>query len=176
MKFHRTIRNLYVPVEKFYLKGDNRFPSSNLPVLFYKGVLDIPFLFPAAHVKNVFKSNNWSNAWESGIFKYHHYHSITHEVLGVYKGKTTLQLGGPKGIKLDIQKGDVLVIPAGVAHKNLGEEEDVKCVGAYPNGMDYDMNYGKPGERPQADKNIKAVPVPLTDPVGDDEGLRKLWL
>ena len=167
--------SIRVPVEKFQLKGDNRFPNNNLPALLYKGALDIPFLFPAAHVNNIFKSNNWGNAWENGIYKYHHYHSITHEVLGVYKGKTTLQLGGEKGIKLEIQKGDVLLIPAGVAHKNLGNEEDVKCIGAYPNGMDYDMNYGRPGERPQTDKNIKSVPIPLNDPIGIAAGLGKLW-
>jgi len=162
-------------VEPIKLNGDARFPNSNLPVLLYRGALNIPFLFPAAHVKNVFKSNNWSNSWENGIFKYHHYHSTTHEVLGIYKGKTTLQLGGEKGIKIEIKKGDVLVIPAGVAHKNLGKDEDIKCVGAYPNGMEYDMNYGKPGERPQTDKNIKAVPIPSTDPVGKKEGVMKIW-
>jgi len=176
MKFHRSPNNLSILVERFYLKGDNRFPNSELPVLFYKGALDIPLLFAAAHVKNCLKKNNWSNAWENSIYKYHHYHSITHEVIGVYKGKTTLQLGGEKGIKLQIEKGDVLVIPAGVAHKNLGREEDLKCVGAYPNGMDYDINYGKPGERPQTDKNIKAIPLPSDDPLGaKNKGLKELW-
>jgi uncharacterized protein YjlB len=162
-------------IERFELKDDGIFPNNKLPALLYKGVLNIPFLFPATHVKNLFKKNNWTNAWAFGIYEYHHYHSTTHEVLGVYEGKTTLQLGGDNGVKIDIEKGDVLVIPAGVAHKNLGKEKDVNCVGAYPNGMDYDMNYGKPGERPQTDENIKAVPIPATDPVYGAGGLTEIW-
>ena len=163
-------------VQEFLLKGDSRFPNSNLPVLLYKGILNIPFLFPTVHVRNLFKSNGWSNSLDNGIYGYHHYHSISHEVLGIYGGKTTLQLGGEKGVKITVEKGDVLVIPAGVAHKNLGKAEDVKCIGAYPGGMEYDMNYGKPGERPQTDKNIKKVPIPETDPVkGKNDGLTVIW-
>ena len=169
-------RRVSTAVDQFHLKGDSRFPNSNLPVLLYKGILDIPFLFPIVHVKNLFKSNGWSNAWDNGIYEYHHYHSITHEVLGIYRGKTTLLLGGEKGIKINVEKGDVLVIPAGVAHKNLGKAEDIKCIGAYPDGMEYDMNYGKPGERPKTDKNIKHVAIPKTDPVkGENDGLTVIW-
>jgi uncharacterized protein YjlB len=176
MKNKSRLESSNYQAEKFLLKADARFPNSDFPVLLYRGVLDIPFLFPAAHVKNIFKKNNWSNAWDNGIFQYHHYHSTTHEVLGICKGKATLQLGGEKGIKITVEKGDVLIIPAGVAHRNLGKAEDVKCVGAYPNGMDYDMNYGKAGERPGTDKNIKKVAVPSTDPVGNkSEGLTAIW-
>jgi uncharacterized protein YjlB len=70
----------------------------------------------------------------------------------------------------------VLVIPAGVAHKNLGGENDVGVVGAYPDGRDYDMNYGKPGERPGTDENISGVPIPSGDPVlGNNKGLTTIW-
>ncbi|HVW97179.1 MAG TPA: hypothetical protein VHA56_14505 [Mucilaginibacter sp.] len=136
-------------VKKIYLKDDGVFPNSQLPVLFYEDVLNIPALFPATHVKNLFSDNGWSNSWDDGIFTYHHYHSITHEVLGIYKGETTLKLGG---------------------------ESDAGVVGAYPGGMNYDMNYGKPGERPGTDENIKEVPIPETDPVDGLKGsLQKLW-
>jgi uncharacterized protein YjlB len=40
-------------------------------------------------------------------------------------------------------KGDVLLIPAGVAHKNVGASIDFKCVGAYPGGKEFDINLGK---------------------------------
>ena len=86
-------------------------------------------------------------------------------MLGVCKGETLLQLGGEQGVILFVQKGDVLVIPAGVAHINLGEENDVICVGGYPGGRDYDIKRGRKNERPRADKNIAAVPLPQTDPV-----------
>ncbi|MBS1525919.1 MAG: cupin [Bacteroidetes bacterium] len=162
-------------IRQIHLDDDGTFPNSTLPVLFYKAALYIPALFPAAHVKNLFESHGWSNSWDSGIFEFHHYHSITHEVLGIYSGETTLQLGGDNGVKLQIQKGDVIVIPAGVAHKNLRQENDISCVGAYPEGMDYDMNYGKAGERPATDHNIHKLPLPKTDPVYGDGGLVQIW-
>ena len=124
----------------------------------------------------MFKENDWFNSWKQGIFTYHHYHSITHEVLGIIKGETLLQLGGENGITLFVERGDVLILPAGVAHMNLGEENDVVCVGAYPDGKDYDMKYGKASERPTADENIASTPLPRTDPVfGVKKGLIQLW-
>ncbi len=66
--------------------------------------------------------------------------------------------------------------PAGVAHKNLGEVHDVACVGAYPNGMDYDMNYGNNGERPHTDRKIREALLPEADPVyGKGHGLCQIW-
>jgi uncharacterized protein YjlB len=163
-------------VEHYFLKDDGIYPNSPLPVLFYKNVLKLPPLFTAVYIKRIFNKNNWYNAWDYSVFEYHHYHSITHEVLGFYKGQTLLQLGGKKGIELQVEKGDVLIIPAGVAHKNNGKEKDIACIGAYPDGMDYDINYGTIGERPQADRNISNVPLPAYDPVfGKKGGLNKYW-
>jgi uncharacterized protein YjlB len=162
--------------EQYSVKDDGIFPNSSLPILFYANVLKLPKLFPAMSVKKLFQDNGWKNNWTQGIYTYHHYHSITHEVLGVCKGETVLMLGGENGITLFIQQGDVLVLPAGVAHMNLGQENDVTCVGGYPDGRDYDMNYGKPGERPKADNNIASLLLPETDPVfGKKGGLTEIW-
>jgi uncharacterized protein YjlB len=152
------------------------FPNNSLPILLYPKVLHLPRLFPALAVRKLFQKNNWGNNWKQGIYTYHHYHSITHEVLGVCKGEALLLLGGEQGVTLFVEEGDVLIIPAGVAHMNLGEEKDVICVGGYPDGKDYDMNYGKKSERPATDENIASVTLPLTDPVfGKKDGLLKLW-
>jgi uncharacterized protein YjlB len=49
-------------------------------------------------------------------------------------------------------------------------------VGAYPDGRHWDLLTGKPGERPKADQNIAALPLPDNDPVdGPDGPLRKIW-
>ena len=164
-------------VLKFYLKDDGRFPNNKtLPVLLYRHALKLPSFFAANYVTKLFKNNNWTNSWKAGIFDYQHYHSVTHEVLGVYRGSTTILLGGTKGIKIVLEAGDVLVIPAGVAHKNVTPEKIFKCVGAYPEGMEYDIMYGKVEERPKADKNIKNVPLPLTDPVDGEHGpIKRCW-
>jgi len=160
-----------------YIIDDNGiFPNSILPVLYYPSALKLPLLFSAMHVKSIFEKNDWTNNWRNGIYTYHHYHSVTHETMAVIRGETKLQLGGDNGIELMIRKGDVLVIPAGVAHKNLGGEKDVIVVGGYPGGKDYDMNYGKPGERPGVDNNIRKLPIPSTDPVlGKAQGVPKIW-
>src|SRR5579863_4912831 len=163
-------------LKKIYCADDGIFPNSGLPALLYRNVFTLPFLFPANFIKNIFERNNWSNAWKAGIFPYHHYHSNTHEVLGVYKGKAKIVLGGESGNLIEIQKGDVLIIPAGVAHKNLGAENQVGVIGAYPNGKEYDMKYGRKDERPDADINIEHVPIPKTDPVlGPFSGVVKIW-
>ncbi len=76
----------------------------------------------------------------------------------------------------EVTAGDVLIIPAGVAHKNLGATADLGVVGAYDRGREWDMNYGKPGERPNADVKIARVPLPQMDPVYGAHGpLLEKW-
>lgn len=159
------------------LSDDGTFPNNGkLPLLVYKNAIQIPSDNPAAAVERIFRENAWGSLWRNGIYSYQHYHSTAHEVLGVYGGYVTVQLGGPNGITIDGLAGDVIIIPAGVAHMNLGSSNDFRCVGAYPPGQDWDMNYGKPSERPAADHNIAKVPLPTTDPVyGADGPLVKSW-
>ena len=159
------------------LTDDGTFPNNEkLPLIVFKYAIAIPPDNPAGAIEKIFRSNGWGGSWRNGIYPYHHYHSTAHEVLGIYGGTITVQLGGPRGIIIEGQSGDVIIIPAGVAHKNLGSSSDFRCVGAYPPGQSWDMNYGKPGERPKADQNIANVPLPDTDPVyGSDGPLVKSW-
>lgn len=159
------------------LTDDGRFPNNeNLPLLVYKSAIGISSKNPAGSVELVFKENDWGGLWRNGIYPYQHYHSTAHEVLGIYGGNVSVLFGGPKGITFEGFAGDVIIIPAGVAHKNLGSSADFRCIGAYPPGQIWDMNYGKPEERPKADNNIAKVPLPKTDPVYGKEGpLIKSW-
>ena len=148
------------------LSDDGIFPNNeNLPLLLYQGAMDLSMRHPARAVEDLFSAHRWVGSWRNGIFGYHHYHSTAHEVLGVYSGNAHVQLGGAKGPEFTIQRGDVIVIPAGVAHKNLGSSFDFRVVGAYPAGQRWDMNYGKAKERPRTDRNIAEVPLPEKDPV-----------
>lgn len=160
------------------LEDDGTFPNNpKLPVLVYKGAFLLHPKDETAAIKKVFEGNGWSNAWEDGIYDYHHYHSITHEVLGVFCGVADLQLGGPHGVCVEVVRGDVIIIPAGVAHKCLKCSDDFTVVGAYPGGRDYDMNYGKAGERTAAIENIAKVPLPDKDPVYGKSGMMiETWL
>ncbi len=147
------------------LKDAGTIPNSRLPVLIYQGALDLPKNDPAAPIEALIHANQWGNDWRNGIFTYHHYHSTAHEALLVFSGSAKVQLGGESGIIETIGAGDVIIIPAGVGHKNLGSSSDFHVVGAYPPRQNVDMNYGKPGERPRTDENIARVSLPATDPV-----------
>jgi len=97
-------------------------------------------------------------------------------VLGVYSGAATLRLGGEHGKNVEGHAGDVIVIPAGVAHQNVGASDDFGVVGAYPGGRQWDLLRGLPGERPKADRNIAALPMPENDPIyGVERPLRGIW-
>lgn len=166
-----------VNIIRHLIPADSNFPNNgHLALLVYRNAFRIE-TNAGKKIEEVLESNGWSNAWQDGVYDYHHYHSITHEVLAVIEGSTRIQFGGPSGISLLVEKGDVIIIPAGVAHKNLGGEENFKVVGAYPDGKDYDMNYGKPEERAKAEENIKNVPLPESDPVfGVSGALIKEWV
>lgn len=159
------------------LQDDGTFPNNEkLPLLVYRSALELPENNPAATVEVVFQANGWGGSWRNGVYGYHHYHSTAHEVLGVYSGSARVQFGGDQGITLIVNPGDVVIIPAGVAHKNLGASHDFRVVGAYPRGQRWDMNYGEEGERPQADHNIVSVPLPEEDPVyGSGGPLIERW-
>jgi uncharacterized protein YjlB len=161
-----------------FLKDDGTFPNNDkLPLLVYPAALKLPEQDPAAAIEALFATNQWGGAWRNGVYGYHHYHSTAHEVLGVTRGSARLQLGGERGVTLSVSAGDVIILPAGVAHKNLGDSSDFRVVGAYPHGQRWDMNYGRPGERPQADQNIARVPLPHADPVYGATGpLMDRWL
>ncbi|WP_309020557.1 cupin domain-containing protein [Pelagicoccus sp. SDUM812003] len=120
--------------------------------------------------------NGWRAAWRYGVYEFPHYHSTAHEVLGIYAGRASIRLGHTEGKTVEVQAGDVVVIPAGVGHQNLGSSPDFHVVGGYPKGQDADVLRGRKGDRPQADENIKQVPLPSADPVfGEDGPLTKLW-
>ena len=146
--------------------------TRRFPLLVYRGALPPD---PAA-MERAFAANGWSNSWRDGIFDYHHFHSIAHEVLGIAAGEVRVAFGGPSGREVTVRAGDVVVIPAGVAHRNMGASADLLVVGAYPGGGDYDIRRGDPAEHAAALRAIAAVPLPDSDPVsGRDGGLRRLW-
>lgn len=158
--------------ETYTFPDDGQFPNSVLPLLVYRGAL------PAepGEMERAFGANGWSNSWRNWIFDYHHFHSIAHEVLGIAAGEVKVAFGGPSGKTVTVQAGDVVVIPAGVAHRNMGQSADLLVVGAYPGGADYDIRRGDPAEHAAAARAIPAVPLQDSDPVsGRDGGLCRLW-
>ncbi|HEY5894929.1 MAG TPA: cupin domain-containing protein [Chthoniobacterales bacterium] len=162
--------------ETFLFKDDGSIPNNKLPLLIYRGAFPASTPDLASVIEGRYAENDWSGTWRAGVFPFHHYHSTTHEVLTVYSGTATLQLGGVQGSKFDVKAGDMIIIPAGVGHKRLSSDPDFGVVGAYPEGRRWDLLRGEPGERPQADRNIAAVPLPKNDPLyGPGGPLIQIW-
>ncbi len=163
--------------ETFLLKDDGVFPNNpKLRVILYRDAIAFEGGDGAETVEHVFQEHGWNGVWRNSIFGYHHFHATAHEVLGIADGTVTVQLGGDEGPLLELIAGDVVVLPAGVAHKNIDSSDDLIVVGAYPPGQIWDMNTGGEDERPRVEESISRVPLPTTDPVyGPDGPLVTLW-
>jgi hypothetical protein len=91
-------------------------------------------------------------------------------VLGISAGSARVRLGGEHGKLFALGAGDVVVIPAGVAHKNEGASPDLTVVGAYPGEKSPDMRKPAAQEREEALRNISEVRLPARDPVYGPSG------
>ena len=134
------------------------------------------YSWPAIYFETAFKNNGWSGTWRNGIFDYHHFHSNAHEALGIASGCARVQLGGRHGLTFEVGEGDMLVLPAGTGHINLGASGDFVVVGAYPAGQEgYDICRSLL-EDTGIEKRIAGVALPASDPLlGADGPLTRLW-
>jgi len=164
-------------IKQIILDDDGIFPNNKkLPLVIYEKAFKLPEENAAPVIEKVFRQHGWGESWRDGIYPFHHYHSTAHEVLGVYAGSARVHFGGEEGPVVSVTKGDAVVIPAGVAHKNHWCSHDFRVVGAYPEGQTWDMNYGESHERIRADKNIARVILPEMDPIlGMSGGLMEIW-
>lgn len=156
----------------FVCKPNKKFPNSRLEVILYREafILGKQKKKAAQAVQKVFHKNNWKNAWSDGIYSFHHYHSNTHEAIAVVSGHAWIIFGGPSGRRLRIEKGDVVIIPAGVGHKCTKSSLDFLCVGAYPGGAQYDTNLGTLEDFKKTETRIKKLSKPSLDPIFGKEG------
>ncbi len=157
--------------DTLFLDDDGVFPNSRLPVLLWRNAIPEG---PNA-IEETFREHGWEGIWRNGIFAYHHYHATAHEVLGIGRGSVTARLGGPHGETLELVAGDVVVLPAGTAHRNLDQSTDLVVIGGYPPGQRPDLLRGEPGERPEADRLIAGVPLPSSNPVTGKAGAPPEW-
>src|SRR5881392_365731 len=141
-------------------------PIPNHPrfaVLIYRGVAGVE---DAEAAGSLLAAHGWRGSWVDGVFDYHHFHSTSHEVLGVVAGAATLELGGPQGEAFEVVAGDVLVLPAGTGHRRASARDGFTVVGAYPAGQeDYDL-LREADEA--ARERIAALGPPPEDPVGGE--------
>lgn len=163
--------------EELRFADDGIIPNNpRLPLLLYRGVFESSGPDLSERFERAFAENGWGDSWRGSVYPFHHYHSVTHEVLGVSLGRARLHIGGPAGKTVEVAAGDAVVIPAGVGHKQVEASHDFEVTGAYPKGSDYDMLRGKRGERPEAERKISMVPLPPSDPIYGASGpLAAAW-
>ena len=76
----------------------------------------------------------------------------------------------PSKVVTEVQKGDVIIIPAGVAHRLLNDfNSDFQMVGSYPRGKHPDMCCGKKEEEEKV-KGISGLEWFERDPLYGDDG------
>ncbi len=160
-----------IDVREYRFEDDGRIPNNPaLPLLVYPQALAERDRTPS-RAKELLAGNGWGGSWVDGVFPYHHYHSVSHEVLIVVGGSAEITFGGPEGEKIGVEAGDVAIIPGGVGHCRESSGDGFSVVGAYPKGQEnYDLCTGAEGERPGVLENIRGVPLPETDPLFGEEG------
>jgi len=164
--------------ETLVFADDGDIPNNRLPLIVYAGAIDPDVGDVARAFEGLFGRNGWGRSWRSVVFPFHHYHSNSHEVLGVAAGTVTLRMGGEVGgATIEAKAGDALLIPAGVGHKRLSPTEGLLVVGAYPPGPDYDLLREGAEDKDRIRARIAAVAMPPTDPVGGREGpMQRFWM
>ena len=162
-----------------HFEDDGKTPNNAaLPLMIYRSAIRRRRgLDPAAIFEVLFAANGWKDSWRDGIYDFLHFHTRTHEVLGIARGQARVQFGGDKGRTVSLKAGDVIVLPAGTGHRRISASDDLLVVGAYPSSAGrYDEP--RPGELDHrtAIRRIARVARPARDPVyGRDGPLKKAW-
>lgn len=166
------------PPLTYRFEDDGRTPNNpRLPLLVYRDVLRfMPGDDPAAVCEELFARHDWGRSWRNGVYGFLHFHTRTREVLGIARGSVRVEFGGDEGQALDVQAGDVVVLPAGTGHKRLSATPDLLVVGAYPENSAFDQVRPDEIDPRQAREQIAEVARPTQDPVyGTDGPLVKIW-
>jgi uncharacterized protein YjlB len=157
-------------IETHFFRDDGTVPNNpTLPLVLYRGALgeegDL-----ATRCEQMFEAHGWPGAWRNGIYSHHHYHSTAHEVLGIARGSARVRLGGENGASVELRAGDVVVIPAGVAHKREAASADLLVIGSYPKGQRPDICQANSATHDKAAGNVARVGLPACDPVTGQQG------
>src|ERR1700692_4138248 len=108
---HRFIRRRKAHAVTF--EDDGAIPNNvRLPFIHYRGPVRLTHAQdPAAVFEDIFESNGWKDSWRNGIYDFLHYHSSTHEVLGVARGHARVWFGGGGGKIVQLRGGALVILP-----------------------------------------------------------------
>ena len=165
-------------VQAFRFEDDGETPNNpRLPLVVYRAAVNLAGASdPAAPFERAFAKHGWSDGWRNGIHPFLHFHTATHEVLGIARGRATVEFGGAKGQVLTVEAGDVVILPAGTGHRRIEASGDLLVIGAYPRNASFDQKRPGQVDHKKAVSAIAEVPLPEMDPVHGHEGpLMTLW-
>ena len=75
----------------FHFADDGAVPNNALPMLVYKGAIELG-ADPEAAIERAFAANGWGHGqWRDGIYPFVHYHSMIHEALGIARGRARVR-------------------------------------------------------------------------------------
>lgn len=141
------------------------------PLLIYHSCF--PYSTPVSTLESQLTTNGISPQWRYTMYTTSHYHSTTHEILCIIRGGAKLLFGGeanPGRVEQEVKVGDVVVVPAGVAHRLLQDiEGGFEMLGSYPDGCSWDMCYDKKGEEDKA-KAVGTIEWLEKDPLYGEDG------
>lgn len=159
------IKQTVAPFDIFrlFMSDDGTFPNNNrFPLLLYKAA----FSGTQIEGQTLITQNGWTQPWAWGVFSYHHYHSRAWELLLCVQGQAHVQIGGEKGPVVQIQNGDLVLVPSGIAHKQLEASGEFTLLGSYPKQGwtgSIDTLTGRPTQEER--DNILACYAPVRDPI-----------
>lgn len=162
----------------YRFRNDGRTPNNpRWPLVHYRTPVNVEAGDdPAAIFEKLFATHGWRGSWRDGVYPFLHFHTQTHEVLGIARGKARVRFGGRNGRVLELHAGDVVVLPAGTGHRRLSASRDLLVVGAYPGDGRYDEPTPDEVNHDEAVASIAQVGRPAADPVYGRRGpLRALW-
>ena len=165
-------------VQAFRFEDDGETPNNpRLPMLVYHSAIALDGeRDPAVPFERAFARHGWGDGWRHGIHSFLHFHTGTHEVLGIARGRAKVEFGGAKGKVIDVAAGDVVVLPAGCGHRRVESSPDLLVVGAYPKGSTSDHQRPNTANHAAAVAAIARTPVPAEDPLfGRNGPLSRLW-
>ncbi len=165
-------------VQAFRFEDDGETPNNpRLPLVVYRAAVNLADApDPAVPFERAFAKHGWSDGWRNGIHPFLHFHTATHEVLGIAGGRAAVEFGGARGQVLTVEVGDVVILPAGTGHRRLEASGDLLVVGAYPRNASFDQKRPGQVDHKKAVSAIARVPLPEMDPLHGHEGpLMTLW-
>ncbi len=162
----------------FIFNDDGSVPNNAaLPLIVYRGGVDVTAARdPGSAIEQIFMANGWGHRmWRNGIYPFLHYDSRIHEARGIARGAATMRFGGAQGQEIEVKAGDVVVLPAGTGHRRLSGGADLRMIGGYPTGGNYDFSRGGESEHAQELESVPRVRLPSDPLLGTKGPLLALW-